>query len=438
MSATAAPTCVRQDSADSALAALAAIGLYHGLPLTLPGIRKLTGFDKQNLESIQILFAASKCGFTAVPLEGEFDQLPEVPLPCIATFRNSQYQVLFEVDASSAMIGDTTTGKVNRLSRADFCERWTGEVFQVQPNDEIDGARDTLRRLQDPVWMLARTLGAVPFAAERLLFAAILCVWISSLFWAPVLALLTSACLLASLWMAAYPRGCRRCAATSALSGSLPVPWVGAGFYAVLTAAVLMDAGNVVWLGLLAACGSHLALASILLRDRIACYPCIGIAMLAWLALGLAWARPGWNGAGIEMLVLPASSAAALLAITLATRLAWYESQDTVIKLASGLAAEPFTGGEGRARLIVYRRTDCPLCIFFRNAVRPVVAEEFGDALEIEERDAASLKVAVPLFFVTGLTQIALLGVPTEDMLPRISAAIQTALDPATSRAGLQ
>ena len=431
-----ATTCVKQDSADSALAALATIGLHHGLPVTLPALRELTGFGKQSLESIQLLFAASKCGFTAIPLEGEFDQLPEVALPCIATFRNSQHQVLFDVDASSAIIGDASTGKVTRLTRNDFCQDWTGEVFQVQPNGEIGAARDTLLRLRNPAWVLARALGAVPFAAPRLLFAVLLGAWIAGLFWTPLLAVLTGACLLTSLWMAAYPRGCSRCTATSTLSGSLPVPWVGAGFYALLTAAVLLDARDLVWIGLLAASGAHMALAFILLRNRIACYPCLAIAATAWLALGLEWARLGWTGTRIEILALPAVFIAALLVMSQSSRLASSESQNTVITLAKQVAAELFPGGEGRARLVIYSRKDCPLCIFFRNAVLPGIAEEFGDALKIEERDAASLAVAVPIFFVSGLTHVALLGVPTEEMLPRISESILTALDPSTARAG--
>lgn len=427
------PVCLKQDSRASELAALATVSRYYGLPLTLSGIRKLTGFGKQSLDGVQIMGAASQCGFTAVPLEGEFEQLPELPLPGVVVFREAQYQVLFQVDAESALIGDTASGRVERLSRAEFSARWTGDVYQVQPNDGLEAARETLRRLESPWWRLGGLLGIVPFAAGRIFFAISLCVWLAALAWATTLALLTSACLLISLWMAGWPKGCSRCGNSASLAGSLPLPWLGAGFYAALTAAILRDADSLFWPGLLTAAGAHAALAGVLLRHRTLCYPCLGLAATAWIALGLAFTR---HTAGVELWILPVCASVAFAAITFAALAARNEEVAQMMALATSVAADEVNVSLGRARLVIYSWKTCPRCIFFKNVVRPLLADSFGDALEIQERDAGRMKVTVPLFFVTGSTRIALAAVPTEEMLPRISEAIQVALDPAAARVG--
>ena len=109
---------------------------------------------------------------------------------------------------------------------------------------------------------------------------------------------------------------------------------------------------------------------------------------MAWLAAGLAWN----SNAGWEMLLL-------LL-------LAAYGAQDAFLKLAQIVAAEETP--EGSARLIVYGRKGCPLCAYFKLVVLPVMAEEYGDSLEIEERAAGPANIPVPLFFVNGAVRIAL------------------------------
>jgi hypothetical protein len=217
--------------------------------------------------------------------------------------------------------------------------------------------------------------------------------WAGGALVATAISLLVGICLLLSLWMAAYPAGCRRCGTTAALSGSVPLPWMGAVFYG----AILLAPRDLVWPALVTASGAHL----------IACYICLGTAVMAWLAAGLAWnANAGW-----EWLLLPAGFALTLAAIALGRRLAANERQSALLKLAQSVAAE--VAPDGKARLIVYGRKGCPLCVYFKLVVLPVMAEEYGDALEIEERDAGPANIAVPLFLVNGTVRIAPTAVPS-------------------------
>jgi len=74
---------------ESASAALATIALHYGLPLSLRDIRQLLGFELHN-DMFHLLFACRRCGFDVVPLEGDFEHLPEVPRPNIVAFRRTR------------------------------------------------------------------------------------------------------------------------------------------------------------------------------------------------------------------------------------------------------------------------------------------------------------------------------------------------------------
>jgi hypothetical protein len=422
------PGCFRHPTS-SALAALGTICRHYGLPSTLRIMRRLTGFDRQNLNGVQFVFAAARCGFQATPLEGEFEQLVEVPLPAIVIFAGSQYQVLFDVSENFALVGDTATGEVSQLTREQFLAGWTGEVFEVLPTDGLGAVRNALRRSENGWSKLAAALGVIPLAPPRILFVTILSTWVFCLSKAPVLALLSATGLLVSLWIAAYPEVCSRCSVTSSLVGSLPLAWSGSVFYAGITVASLLGARHAVSLALLAASGIHATLVVALLRRRTACYPCIIAAAVAWLAAGFAW-----NGIVWEILLLPGGAVLGVIAIFVAKRLTWYQSEDQVVAIAEGVASQAFD--QARARLVIYGLKNCPYCVFFKTVVRRVISEEFGEALEIEERDASKLKVPLPLFVVSGFTHIALVGLPTEEMHPRIDEAIRAVLDPSTARVG--
>lgn len=237
------------DAPPHGLAALASVARFHGLPVDLAGARTLSGLGQKPLDGVLLLYAARQLGLDATPLEGEFHQLPEVDLPAIVTFGDAQYHVLHSVDPASAVIDDHQL-----LTRADFCARWTG--------------KERLHQLTDP----KQRLLALFNTPLRLLFAAAVVGWHVGLFLFTPIQLLTSTAAIASLWLVAFPLGCRKCAAASSLSGSLPLAPLGAAFYAVLTFAPPHP------LVFLAASGAHLAFVSVLWQKRIVCYPCLTIA----------------------------------------------------------------------------------------------------------------------------------------------------------------
>ena len=160
---------------ESGSAALATIALHYGLPLSVRDIRQTLGIELHN-DMFHLLFACRRCGFDVVPLEGDFEHLPEVSRPNMVQFRRTEnqgvdYMVLYEIDQDSVVIGNTATGALQRLSKEDFCSRWNGDAVQILPNQsEFNPIQKQLRERHDPWATLRRTAGVTPFHALRILF----------------------------------------------------------------------------------------------------------------------------------------------------------------------------------------------------------------------------------------------------------------------------
>ncbi len=80
--------------------------------------------------------------------------------------------------------------------------------------------------------------------------------------------------------------------------------------------------------------------------------------------------------------------------------------------LLAALEAEPTPPV---TRLVFYGRQNCPVCLYFKTAIQPGLVDEFGDSLEIDYRDAASLPIGVPYFFVNGHRKTTVSRVATDE-----------------------
>ena len=373
----------------SALAALAQLFEHHGLPLGPDGIRRATGLAQPDLDPVLLLYTARQCGFEALPLAGGFDDLPELPLPAIVVLHGDQYRVLETLHADGVTLDNAT-----RLSREEFENQWTGDVFAVTPDPEAEAQRQTLLANATPLRRAARTLGLAPFQPARLLFLAAL----------PLIAVspLIGFNLAASLWMAAYPRGCAKCRANASLSGGIPLPWLGAATYAVLLA---FPNPLLLW----AAAGAHAALVARLAQARSACYPCLAIALSAWTATALT--------NELHPLIAAAAAAATYAALAIANRRAETQTTQALEQIVANAATNE------APRLVVYTRRQCPVCFYFKTLVKPALAEVYT----VDEHDAASLPISVPLFVLTGPKPRILPEMATDEMLDTLAAALEPA-----------
>jgi ATP-binding cassette subfamily B protein len=130
------PLVRQHDETDCGAAALATILLYHGRPAGLEKVRDYTGTDRQGSSLLGLVQAAQRLGFSAQPVKGPYDALATVPLPAIAHTRTEQglghFVVLYRVRKRGVLVADPV-GKLETLSREDFCKRWTGYLLLLAP-----------------------------------------------------------------------------------------------------------------------------------------------------------------------------------------------------------------------------------------------------------------------------------------------------------------
>ena len=126
--------CIQQSRpGESGAAAIATLAQYYGLPLGYRDMRSILGLESLKLDLFYLLFASRKFGFQAVPLEGDYADLPEVARPNIVVFKGEDqeeiaFRVLYEINAEAALIGNVETGEIERLNKETFSQLWTGDA----------------------------------------------------------------------------------------------------------------------------------------------------------------------------------------------------------------------------------------------------------------------------------------------------------------------
>ena len=131
--------CVRQnDESDCGPAVLATVALHHRIPIGLQQMRDLAGTDKVGTNLLGLVQAAEKLGFTANAVKGPYEGLPRVPLPAIAHVRTEEglghFVVLHRATSRGVVVADPARG-VEKLSREEFCRRWTGYLLIIVPGE---------------------------------------------------------------------------------------------------------------------------------------------------------------------------------------------------------------------------------------------------------------------------------------------------------------
>jgi ATP-binding cassette subfamily B protein len=136
--------CVRQhDLVDCGAAALATVALHYRRPIGLEQMRDLTGTDRIGTNLLGLLKAAEKLGFSAKGVKGAYEALPQVPLPAIAHVKTEDglghFVVLHRVKKNAVVVADPGRG-VGKLTRDDFCRRWSGYLLLVAPESQAPPA----------------------------------------------------------------------------------------------------------------------------------------------------------------------------------------------------------------------------------------------------------------------------------------------------------
>ena len=388
------------------MSALATVCRHHGLAVDCAKLRRVTR-QTAIAELGDVIVAARLLGFDGIPLEGTYDELPEVPRPNLVMLDGGELAVLLDLDANEVRLADRT------LSRDEFCTRWTGDCVQMVP-ERIERGRAAI---EAAAGIAPNVIG---FALACL---AITAVAVPAIAWGVTIALPLAIAAACGAWLVAFRAGCSPCARAHQLAGALRLDLAGALGYVVLIPGMLV-APELARDLLFAAAGAHVALVGLLVRDRSACVPCLIAASSAWVASAMVAAPIGL-------------AIAALGAMLTAVGVPWFArtAHERQMADARRLAHQQL---RPEVRVVVWKRPGCAACLLFEAMHAPALAQEFGDALVVEALDATGTRLATPTVLVTGAAPVlfAPLG-GRDDDYDRLRAVVERALAPEAKHAEL-
>jgi ATP-binding cassette, subfamily C, bacteriocin exporter len=131
----------QRDITDCGAACLASVAAYYNLALPVAKIRQFAGTDKKGTNVLGLVEAASKMGFLAKGVRGEWDSLFKIPKPAIAHVIVKEvlqhYVVLIKTTEKYIEIMDPGNGELHKVSHEEFKKQWTGVLVLIAPGEKF-------------------------------------------------------------------------------------------------------------------------------------------------------------------------------------------------------------------------------------------------------------------------------------------------------------
>ncbi|NBC06734.1 MAG: ATP-binding cassette domain-containing protein [Bacteroidetes bacterium] len=116
------------DAMDCGATCIRMIARHFGRYYSLDYLRDLTYIGKQGVNLLGISDAAEHIGFQSLAVKTTYDRLArDIPLPCIAHWRQEHFVVVYKANKRYAWIADPASGKY-RLTREEFMEHWVSDT----------------------------------------------------------------------------------------------------------------------------------------------------------------------------------------------------------------------------------------------------------------------------------------------------------------------
>ncbi|MFN4000008.1 peptidase domain-containing ABC transporter [Algoriphagus sp.] len=131
----------QRDITDCGAACLASVAAFYRLELPVAKIRQMASTDQKGTNVLGLIEAATKMGFSAKGVRGEFGALLDVPMPVIAHVIVKKvlhhYVVLYKVTDRQVEYMDPGDGQIHKVTPEAFKEMWTGVLVLLMPNEEF-------------------------------------------------------------------------------------------------------------------------------------------------------------------------------------------------------------------------------------------------------------------------------------------------------------
>lgn len=131
----------QRDITDCGAACLASVAAWHRLSVPVSRIRQYAGTDRKGTNVFGLVEAATKIGFIAKGVKGEWESLFQVPKPAIAHIVVKEvmthYVVLLGASRTYIEVMDPIDGRIHKLSHEEFRKGWTGVLVLLVPAEKF-------------------------------------------------------------------------------------------------------------------------------------------------------------------------------------------------------------------------------------------------------------------------------------------------------------
>lgn len=120
---------------------MAMIFKYYGYYNIQPLLNRLADVSVEGTNLYNMANVVMQFGFNADAYELTYDNLHNIPLPCIAHYKGNHYVVIYKATDEHVWIADPAYGK-DKLTKDEFQKKWNGIVLTVEPTKEIFKNKD--------------------------------------------------------------------------------------------------------------------------------------------------------------------------------------------------------------------------------------------------------------------------------------------------------
>lgn len=138
------PVLLQTENAECGLACLAMVCSYWGHKTDIASMRRRFSVSLKGVTLKSLMAMAAGVGLSSRPIKLDFEQLPELALPCVLHWNMNHFVVLKSVSRTHAVIHDPAVG-MRRLPLQDVSKHFTGVVLELTPGASFSKGKEVQR-----------------------------------------------------------------------------------------------------------------------------------------------------------------------------------------------------------------------------------------------------------------------------------------------------
>ncbi len=113
---------------DCGATCLRMVARHYGRFYSLEQLREMTHLDREGVSLMAISDAAEQIGFQTLAVKIPYERLADdIPLPCIAHWRQIHFITVYDIDETHVWIADPGAGKF-KITKAEFLDGWASDL----------------------------------------------------------------------------------------------------------------------------------------------------------------------------------------------------------------------------------------------------------------------------------------------------------------------